>query len=613
MRNFLVALDDASLHFRRHERWRDLHLGSAGVELEPADFVAEHVVQQPAQQRVRLVDAFLVQIVELAQHGLREADQHVPIGRVGREIRRQAEEPFQRAHRGEKRRPGIGTRLGHRERALFVRGCDGEFGDGPIRGDRALFRALQPLELVEVVLVAKRGRRIEVIEPAVEFVVAHPGAVFVERAEARARIGVAVTEQRVEQRADVAVDHPHVRLPAGVERHVQRQSRDTGEFPPVRRVARTFAFGRNHRVAEAANDVEATDRIRKRRFDQRGFPRRNPRHVERAQQLVQPLEVRDGLEALDKTGLDRCGDREVADAGQARAACPRSHGLSFVARSRILEPAEPLLWAVYTAGRRGRMRVGYLARKVNIQRLRSRRRARTGVKGVNRALPLESSATSAGRPCVLARRHGRCAGDRRRQRRAVRRADGARGRRLGAAARSLAARLARRQLAAHAQPALHARRAAGRAGRGLSRGGVLAGPAQGHRRHDRREAGAAGDPRVVDLPRLDAQPRRALPAVAVRRAARRAHQRLLHGRRQGAGQRLLPQRRARSACEVRYDTPVDAHRAATTAASSPRARGGERIEARSCVLAAGGFESNREWLREAWGRTSAANGRPTTS
>ncbi|KQT10937.1 FAD-dependent tricarballylate dehydrogenase TcuA [Ramlibacter sp. Leaf400] len=30
--------------------------------------------------------------------------------------------------------------------------------------------------------------------------------------------------------------------------------------------------------------------------------------------------------------------------------------------------------------------------------------------------------------------------------------------------------------------------------------------------------------------------------------------------------------------------------------------GGERIEARACVLASGGFESNREWLREAWGR-----------
>ena len=50
------------------------------------------------------------------------------------------------------------------------------------------------------------------------------------------------------------------------------------------------------------------------------------------------------------------------------------------------------------------------------------------------------------------------------------------------------------------------------------------------------------------LPRLDAQPRRALPAVAVGRAAPGAHQRLLHGRRQGAGQRLLPQRRARWAC-----------------------------------------------------------------
>jgi hypothetical protein len=29
---------------------------------------------------------------------------------------------------------------------------------------------------------------------------------------------------------------------------------------------------------------------------------------------------------------------------------------------------------------------------------------------------------------------------------------------------------------------------------------------------------------------------------------------------------------------------------------------GQRITAKSCVLAAGGFESNREWLREAWGQ-----------
>ena len=32
--------------------------------------------------------------------------------------------------------------------------------------------------------------------------------------------------------------------------------------------------------------------------------------------------------------------------------------------------------------------------------------------------------------------------------------------------------------------------------------------------------------------------------------------------------------------------------------------GKERIEARACVLAAGGFESNREWLREAWGQNA---------
>jgi tricarballylate dehydrogenase len=32
-----------------------------------------------------------------------------------------------------------------------------------------------------------------------------------------------------------------------------------------------------------------------------------------------------------------------------------------------------------------------------------------------------------------------------------------------------------------------------------------------------------------------------------------------------------------------------------------RLQGGERITAKSCVVASGGFESNREWLREAWG------------
>jgi tricarballylate dehydrogenase len=56
--------------------------------------------------------------------------------------------------------------------------------------------------------------------------------------------------------------------------------------------------------------------------------------------------------------------------------------------------------------------------------------------------------------------------------------------------------------------------------------------------------------------------------------------------------------------QVRYEAPVDRlelddghFRAAWV--------GRERIEARACVVAAGGFESNREWLREAWGRNAA--------
>jgi precorrin 3B synthase CobZ len=54
--------------------------------------------------------------------------------------------------------------------------------------------------------------------------------------------------------------------------------------------------------------------------------------------------------------------------------------------------------------------------------------------------------------------------------------------------------------------------------------------------------------------------------------------------------------------KVRYNSPIadieldgDRFVAAVT-------EDGERITAKACVLAAGGFESNREWLRQAWGR-----------
>ena len=63
--------------------------------------------------------------------------------------------------------------------------------------------------------------------------------------------------------------------------------------------------------------------------------------------------------------------------------------------------------------------------------------------------------------------------------------------------------------------------------------------------------------------------------------------------------------------KIRYDTPVadiELQNGRFVAAHVParevqeRHLPAERIEARSCVLAAGGFESNRQWLREAWGQ-----------
>ena len=54
---------------------------------------------------------------------------------------------------------------------------------------------------------------------------------------------------------------------------------------------------------------------------------------------------------------------------------------------------------------------------------------------------------------------------------------------------------------------------------------------------------------------------------------------------------------------VRYEAPVEALELGPQGQfRAARLVSGERIEARACVIAAGGFESNRDWLREAWGR-----------
>lgn len=54
--------------------------------------------------------------------------------------------------------------------------------------------------------------------------------------------------------------------------------------------------------------------------------------------------------------------------------------------------------------------------------------------------------------------------------------------------------------------------------------------------------------------------------------------------------------------QVRYEAPVDELELDGDRFVAARLRNGERIEAKACVLAAGGFESNRQWLREAWGQ-----------
>ena len=55
--------------------------------------------------------------------------------------------------------------------------------------------------------------------------------------------------------------------------------------------------------------------------------------------------------------------------------------------------------------------------------------------------------------------------------------------------------------------------------------------------------------------------------------------------------------------EIRYESPVERLQIEDGKFVGAYVNGGF-IAARSCVLAAGGFESNREWLREAWGQNA---------
>ncbi|HEY0202354.1 MAG TPA: FAD-dependent tricarballylate dehydrogenase TcuA, partial [Burkholderiaceae bacterium] len=56
--------------------------------------------------------------------------------------------------------------------------------------------------------------------------------------------------------------------------------------------------------------------------------------------------------------------------------------------------------------------------------------------------------------------------------------------------------------------------------------------------------------------------------------------------------------------QIRYETPVASIELDGTRFIAAITERGERITASSCVLACGGFESNRDWLRTAWGQNA---------
>ena len=192
----------------------------------------------------------------------------------------------------------------------------------------------------------------------------------------------------------------------------------------------------------------------------------------------------------------------------------------------------------------------------------------------------------------------RRSGDRRRQCGALRRADGARSRRFRAHARIRAARMAWRQFHACAQSALHARRAAGRAGRSLWE--------EEYWQDLLKVTGGLTDEKLARLAiRHSSQCRPWMIRHGVRFSRRcRRHVARTNAFFMGGGKALVnahyrsAQSRRRRALRFSGEGKSNSTMAAS-GRPSPR-RGA--FAARACVLACGGFRSNLEWQREAWGQ-----------
>ena len=132
------------------------------------------------------------------------------------------------------------------------------------------------------------------------------------------------------------------------------------------------------------------------------------------------------------------------------------------------------------------------------------------------------------------------------------------------------------------------------------------------RARDRRAAPNEALARLVvrgsaGVSRLDAAVRHQAAAAAAGHAASRSHERAFSRRRQGADEQLLRGGRApghpgasttrRSSASISRTAGFDRRRCRSTASV-------ETIAAKTVVLAAGGFESNLDWLREIWGEAA---------
>ena len=309
--------------------WRPVLWGG-----EPCQLVGQQGAQHLAELGSLKLGA-LADGLELLQHRLREANQHATVVVVIlRKVGRQPVQALQGAQRQGQGRDRVGPHRPERPADLLPIGVERELGDGPVGIFTVRCFTLQPFDFGEVRVIAQARRGVGEEQAGVEFVVADPAAVPVIVGFDRPGVAHAMTEQRVEQGADVAVDHAHVRFPAAIEADVERQAR-AAELP----CAGKRRLWRHDGIAEVVDDAQAPDRVRKHRLAQLRLAQVLARRLQGVEQAFQALQVGDGLEAGDEAALDRRQHGQVDDTTEFDASDFRAHGV--LSRRATRRPVKP--------------------------------------------------------------------------------------------------------------------------------------------------------------------------------------------------------------------------------------------------------------------------------